>query len=58
MWKLPFDKDFVLFYLLHNVHDFKFPVDKENPGFCVQKLNGMSREIISLEFEEKGEMCG
>lgn len=34
MWKRPFDKDFVLF-VLHNVHDFKFPVDKENPGFYV-----------------------
>ena len=53
MWKRPFDKDFVLFNL-HHVHGFKFPVDKENPGFYVWKPNGMSRGITSLGLERKG----
>lgn len=53
MWKRPFDKDFVLFNL-HHVHGFKFPVDKENPGFYVWKPNGMSRGIISLGLERRG----
>ena len=56
MWKRPFDKDFVLFNL-HHVHGFKFPVDKENPGFYVWKPNGMSRGITSLGLErEKGDV--